>query len=713
MTRLPPYALTALALASAGPSQAETPAPGPQRGHQPGEVIEVIGDRPAGLAGPDGLDPEHADAARALAEPAFVTIVRADDRVGETVSVAEVLAESAGIAVRRLGGLGGFASIAVRGAAPGHTAIALDGVPVSSIAYAGKDLGLFDLGAASELELYRGGVPVERGGAALGGALNFVTGVGRDRDDRRFHLSAGLGSFGARHLRARVGDDALAGALGYSGSLGYRAADGDYEYFNDNGTPLNREDDAFVARANNGFEQVDAAGRAAWSWASGTVTAGARSAWKLQGVPGRASVQTTEASLDTDSHLADLSAQLALGQVTLRGGGFTMIERQRFTDLLGEVGVGSEDNAFRTFAAGGRGSVSAGLGPRQRVTAGLDGRLETFVERDRLSDASGASGRRLSAGLAVSDELTAWGDRLVAVPALRLDLMRTDPGGGWDPLIVDPGALGARADVYASPRLAARARMAERLAVKASAGRYFRAPTLVELFGDRGYLVGDPSLSPETGVSADLGLSYASGPPRGALDRVYAELAAFGSRPHDAIAFVPSAGRVAVAKNLGDADIWGAEAELSVRLWRAVTATASYTYLASRQRSATPAFDAKRLPGRPLHQAFARVDAARRVLGRLVVAWADVDLSSGNFLDAANLNQVPARRLVGCGLKLEPVAGLVVAAEVKNLFHARVEDVALDPAPRPDLARVPRAIADYLGYPLPGRALYLSMDWMF
>ena len=54
---------------------------------------------------------------------------------------------------------------------------------------------------------------------------------------------------------------------------------------------------------------------------------------------------------------------------------------------------------------------------------------------------------------------------------------------------------------------------------------------------------------------------------------------------------------------------------------------------------------------------------------------------------------------------------MLAGLEVKNLADARVEQVALDPPPRPDLTSVPRAIADFGGYPLPGRAFYLTLEW--
>ena len=100
-------------------------------------------------------------------------------------------------------------------------------------------------------------------------------------------------------------------------------------------------------------------------------------------------------------------------------------------------------------------------------------------------------------------------------------------------------------------------------------------------------------------------------------------------------------------------------------------------------------------------------------LGKVIIAaaWADATLTSGNFLDPGNVESVPARRFVGAGVKLELVPGLLAGIEGKNLTNVRVESIELDPAPRPDLSRVPRAVADFFGYPLPGRAFYLTLDW--
>jgi hypothetical protein len=124
-----------------------------------------------------------------------------------------------------------------------------------------------------------------------------------------------------------------------------------------------------------------------------------------------------------------------------------------------------------------------------------------------------------------------------------------------------------------------------------------------------------------------------------------------------------------------------------------------------------PSYDGKRLPQRPRHQLYARVDLARRAYRRLAVVWGDVTFASANFLDPANISEVPSRRFLGAGLKLEAVPGLLIGVEGKNLTDERVEHIALSPPPRPDLTSAPRAVADFFGYPLPGRSLYVTAEW--
>jgi iron complex outermembrane receptor protein len=241
-----------------------------------------------------------------------------------------------------------------------------------------------------------------------------------------------------------------------------------------------------------------------------------------------------------------------------------------------------------------------------------------------------------------------------------------------------------------------------------------RLPTLLELFGDRGTIVGSPELLPERGPSLDLGFVYA--PARtvhsdiGPIDRILVEAAAFAARARDTIALISTAGFVARAENIGSTQRYGGELVLAARFARTLSLTASYTRLVTEQRAIDPNLRGKALPRTPGHLGYVRAELARRLAGRLASLWADLAVQSTAYLDQANFRRVPTRALIGAGARLELVGGLAVAASVANLADTRVATI---PPERPIDPPVRTALADLAGFPLPGRSFYLSLDWTY
>jgi vitamin B12 transporter len=682
-------------------------------------VVDAVDVR-AGRAG-EAADAEAPAAARGLEDTAFVTEVRVRDHAAETTSVAEVLARTMGVSVRSLGGLGGFSSLSVRGADSGQTAVFVDGVPLSRIASATVNLELFDLDTFSTLELYRGGVPVELGGAALGGALQLRTRVGLSLGEQPWRFGAGGGSFGARRLHARW----LGGTAqdGHHLALAYAGATGDFPYFHDNGTPLVSGDDGFATRANNHFDRLQAVARKRWQRGDLAIEAGSRGSFVHQGIPGGATTDTPHASLTTLGQLADASVtrQRFLGSPRLVGtaSGFVDLSWQRYRDPDLMSSTGMQDRTYRSISAGAGGRVHVDLGPDHLGELGVEVQLDHFRERDALATMDSASvreyGWRSGVAASASHEWTVGAsERLIVRPALRLDWLRTVPLADPDTTPGDPTDTAARSEVLASPRLSGKVRLAPSLAIKGSAGRYFRPPTVFELFGDGGSIRGDSTLPAETGLSADLGLVLA---PRRrfdatglVIDRLYLESATFIRQSHDTIVFMPTT-RGLGARNIGDTKASGIETGATVRLARMVTLSGNYTWLDTRQDSPIVSYDGKPLPSRPPHQAFGRVDAAGTVRGRRVAGWVDALWTTGNVLDRGGNDHVPGRRLVGAGVAFEIAPGLQIGVEGKNLTDQRVGIVTLDPPPRPDLTESPRAVVDFVGYPLPGRAFYVTAQW--
>ena len=106
-----------------------------------------------------------------------------------------------------------------------------------------------------------------------------------------------------------------------------------------------------------------------------------------------------------------------------------------------------------------------------------------------------------------------------------------------------------------------------------------------------------------------------------------------------------------------------------------------------------------------------RADVTRVAFGRHAGVWADASWQSDSYLDQANLQEVPARLLVGLGARVELGAGLAASLAVENVADPRIEYLPLVPPPRPDLTETPIPLSDYAGFPLPGRSFYLALDW--
>jgi iron complex outermembrane receptor protein len=672
----------------------------------------------AGRAEEEGdADPRAAEAERALEEPGFVTVVRLEGTGSEGTSIAEALAEAVGTHVRTLGGLGSFASISLRGSPAGQTEVLIDGVPLSRISFSAVDLGSLDPATFDRVEIHRGGAPVALGGAVLGGAVNFVTSIGPGPDGRRTSIGAGGGSFGARRVRAMRRD--AFGQWRTTVGVGYAGAEGDFDYFHDGGTPLEPSDDGVARRRNNGYDQIDGVARARRGSTHRYLEVGERVAWKGQGVPGAAGVESEDASLATVRNLVDgrvhLGGAFGISSLDVDLLAHGLVERQRFLDRAGEIGLASQDRVVLTLAGGATAGARVQLSPRQLVSFAVQGRFERLREEDRLGGSETVRGGRLGGAVTCADEwaigVPGQEDALVLLPAVRLDVLATSGEGVTR---VSFGAPESRTDHYLSPRLGARWRVVSGFAVKANVGRYFRPPTVVELFGDRGFVAGNPELAPETGTTFDVGFVIA--PERlGPLDRLYLEAAFFRAEPENLIALLPTSGQVARARNLGDVRLAGHELAWSARLLRTATLTGNYTFVDSAQRSDLISFDGRRLPGRPRYEVYARLELARRLgaRGPRGGLWLDMTVVSGSFLDAANLNEVPARRFLGAGARIEPKAGLAFTVEGKNLLDERVEEIALASSPRPGLDVIPRAVSDVLGYPLPGRALWASGEFSF
>ena len=519
----------------------------------------------------------------------------------------------------------------------------------------------------------------------------------------------GFGSFLTRQARAGV---VLVPRrrLAIGMRVAYGGTRGDFPWYDDGGTPISTYDDGTRRRVNAGYDRLLAqlrvdARRGAWRVGVQQLVL-----WKQQGIPGPAAAPARFATQNELVARTTASVKRAIGRP---GGALEWVVglgvgHRRFVDPRAEIGVGNDDQAALT--------IDTYVSPRWRVplwrdafvTVMADQRTEWLaidqrVERDPSGDARRA---RFGVGAGAELEQFLWDGRVQLVPAVRVDgfasRFAVARGEGEQD---DEGADALSAGV--SPRFGARVAPWPVVSLRGNVGRYLRVPSLVELFGDRGFFVGNEGLRPEHGLAADGGLVLDLETTR---VRAYGHVAGFWTRSRDLIQWV-SAGSVARPQNVSGARMRGLEASGRITDGAGMAELAiHYTLLDAIDRSGDPDRDGRALPGRPRHDlyvrgSFGRAFAVRGVAVEPRLAYT-VELVARTFLDPSERYVLPPRLLQGLGVELHVAERVHAGFEIRNLLDVRTATVTLPIAgDRPSAV----AVSDFIGYPLPGRSLWATL----
>lgn len=623
---------------------------------------------------------------------ASASVVTSDRTPRSAETLPQLVAELPGVHVTRVGGLGSLASLSIRGSTPNQVQVYVDGVPLNSAVGGGVDLGLVPIGELDRLELYRGQSPIGFGASGIGGVLALTSRL-PDRTGATAEL--GGGSFGTRFgggSASWVGQRTRAHA-----GVHYLASDGNFLYLNDGGTASELTDDRRLRRTNNAMEQLDATARVASDLPGRrlvvTTLTGLR---REQGIPGVCCQDTSDAHLGFDR----LTGQIAYvsrgdlgpgGRVEARAYG--LLAQQRLRDLASEITGRPTHTRDQTAAYGTtvRGRVLAA--DWASVSAVIDGRYEAFAPFDQASRfPAGVPGTRASAAAGTEAALEVRVARLTVIPSARLEVAR-DSVSTRNAFTQEPIASPATTDLLPVLRLGLIQRPLEPLALRANVGRYRRLPSMFERYGNTGVVLPNPQLRPETAVNADAGLAWTFGDASQEARRLVLDAGVFASWAQDLIGLEVVERSKAIAVNVGSARITGLETSATGG-WRVLRVFVQGTYTNARDAGEDPAYRGRALPLRPRLRGYARPElrfATRTGAVRFGV-HADADYTAGYFADPTNLVQLPARLLVGAGgFVEESTSGLRATISAQNLGDV--------------------SAFDFVGYPLPGRSVFLTLAW--
>lgn len=607
--------------------------------------------------------------------------------------VAAILSRIVGVRIRQYGGLGSFATVSIRGSSSNQVEIYMDGIPLNNAFLGTIDLADLPVGDLKRIEVYRGFSPPHLGSSPIGGVVNLVT-----RGDEEWetggilsHLEtrATLGSYGTRRYLLSLWSKIWRLKMHYHAS--YLESRGDFTYLDDRSTPENPFDDRETSRLNNDFTLWNMLGQAALDL-PGFSSASLNHEFALRegGVPGVGSNQSETARSERTRHITYLKLKprpLLAQRLHTEGALFHSWTADRFNNPS-DITLAKQKTDNRITINGGNIRTRIFV-PRVPLSLELfvEGRKERFHPVSFLpAPSEGPDRLRSSTALAISSDLSLLKSTLILTVARRFERyvneFYDEPMFPWLP----PTPQGKVRHSEQTPHLGFRWHAAPYMTIKGNWGRYYRLPTFLELFGNLGSVTGSPDLEPERGMNRDIGLIL-SAKKLWILRQLFVEAVYLHNDVENLILFFPNSQYTSRPENIGSASIRGCEILTSCTIGGLISLSGSYSYLDGRDTSPIPYYHGNRLVGRPVHASTFEIAWT----GKRWTAAYELHYIGSNYLDQANMKEVPSREIHGLSLHLGTLwHRFSLTLEGRNLGGNQLSDVN--------------------GFPLPGRSFYSTLN---
>ncbi len=633
------------------------------------------------------VDPEMA-ATNRVDPTASGTELTLDNRVRAFELLRGVLAEAPGARPVLFGAPGSFTGLSLRGTDFQHTTVLLGELPLSN-----TDTGLFDFSVTptsdfDRLEVFRGGAPAWFSTGAIGGVVRLIP-----REDDQSNVGATFEAASFDTYLGQVEGSVVTPRVNAYNNVTFFSTQADFVYKDDNGTLFEPEDDIKRRVPNADRQDLRGFSHVRVDTGAGELQTVFFGVLRDGGQPGPLSMPAFQTERRRSQLFGALSfvregtlgpQNRAYRLQVMAGGGFV---RDQFVDLAEppEVGLGipkDTDDRFGNLY----GRIAAKIEHSPHVEWTFAGTVQQdWVNPENKADARQApKSARTEAAFVLEPRVHSIRRdvRLELRPSVRfgfshakarekVEQLETSPERNYFlPTIRVAGAIGPR----------------PWLTFAASVFTGTSLPTILQLFGDRALITGNPTLTPERSVGGDISVVA-----RGTVDWLSGSLETrfFRLSIDDLILGNPNGQNQIRFENEETADLLGLEVGARGDLTRYAVFTAALTYLQSRNSVGNA------LPFRSPFTALARLEGHTRELNDWVadlVAYAEVRHTKSGYRDAANTDRFPTRTTLELGTQAAFFGrDLIITFTVRNVLDVRTFDV--------------------LGFTLPGRSFAISIAY--
>lgn len=612
--------------------------------------------------------------AEANAPTAFATSIDTRQHAEEIETVTDALAETAGVQVRRFGGLGSFSTVSIRGSSSNQVQIYFDGVPLSRARNETVNLADLPIDSLERIDVYRGTVPVAFGVGATGGIVNLVPRT--PSEEAETQLSATYGSFDTR--KAVASHSQRIGNLGVLAHATYLGSDGDFPVLIDADTP--HQGSPHQRRRNNAFNSFAGLVRASYFLDDNTqADLTSESFFKDEGVPGTdwpPLLHTSFKEFRSTTYGRIRRLGMVNGSTDAVVTVFGSFLNEQFEDPQREFGAARSRRDDVSTLAGGNFSLTWRAPSMHEIGFFTECAGEEFNGFDgarRPENREDPPQNRFRVSAALQDQIRFFDDRVVFVPTARYEHIE-DQGSTFNLAGRPTGTFTASEDLW-TPGAGLQIEVLDWLELRSNVSRLQRVPSFSERFGNRGSIQGNPNLDPEKGMLRDVGFRMHQ--PLEALPPAELQYAYFDNRIDDLIVILAVPGPHPLRPANADAHVRGHELSLHSRPASWLEVDVNYTRQDA--KNLAKGNRGNQLPMRPRDELYSRA----QISGEGWRAYYEFNLVGTSYTTPDNFarNRVDSRMIHTTGIRWSPLEWLTAGVEARNLGNDRAEDVASYPLP--------------------------------
>ena len=595
-----------------------------------------------------------------------------DASVAQNADIGDILQQVPSTFVRRLGGLGSFSSVSIRGSSSRQSTMYLEGIALNPEGISAINLSELPLHAFQRIEVYRSQPPLSFQSGSIGGSINLIT-----KKQKGSSIVGSLGSLGTQRIRGFVASpNTIFFADGFHSLANYR-------FYDDNRTIFNQDDDQYKNRSNNE------------KWQGNTMLVHRKNNWSFlhnsmlreEGLPGSIDMTTQTVRMRTQNHLSSIQWHSEETSLEQQFSAWNLFREETLEDRNAEIYGAEIWNRWSFQNIGTKGFLQWNDQNLWIPSIGLTLRKDSASQADLLNSTPEDPFERYVGILQLGAKRFLLHDKLLISGAAQGYLIANQNQTSWLPKWAFTGRSSIQ---YTSSSWG----------LWSAIQSGFRPPDLTELFGNRGMQKGNPDLRPEHAVTWDTGVSWA-------FQSLQIQSAYFTRYAQDDIILVQNAQRQSIPINFARTQTQGLELAL---LWNPkewLNWNISGTFTHSENQSTLESLQGNQLPNVPKWM----------LQNHLQIHDGPISLTyntffvAGNPWDATNVYWSPQRLIHNAHLHIRPSAPWPsLSLEMRNITNTITEQAPIDPL-QPDLGLRRQAVSDFIGYPIAGRVWLCTLSW--